>query len=312
MIFIGRKISLDPSLIGQKFGKLTIIDFITVERNRQKCVCKCECVNTTLAFFNELENGHRKSCGCIKTNALEKYKYLIGQKINNWIVLDLKHNGKICKAICECRCGTIKEINIYNLINGASKDCGCGRKKMLSDTRTKDLTGQRFGRLVVVQMLKNSDKFNRRLYRCTCDCGNEIITSSLCLIGGHTHSCGCITSTANASINALLNSLKIGFESEYVVSIDGHNLRFDFYLEEYNLMIEYDGEQHYIPVNFGKWNDTELQQKFEIIQKYDQLKNNYCEDNNIELLRIPYWEKENIEKIINNHLQRLSRKGFAA
>ena len=38
----------------------------------------------------------------------------------------------------------------------------------------------------------------------------------------------------------------------------------------------------------------------------------YCEENNINLLRIPYWEKENVESIINNHLQRLSEKGFAA
>ena len=46
------------------------------------------------------------------------------------------------------------------------------------------------------------------------------------------------------------------------------------------------------------------------MEYYAITKNKYCEDNNINLLRIPYWEKENIETIINNHLQRLSEKGF--
>lgn len=312
MIFIGQKKHLDQTLIGQKFGKLTIIDFTTVERGRQKCVCKCECGNTTLAFFNELNNGHKKSCGCLKTNAIEKYKYLIGQKINKWMILDIKHTGKICKAICKCECGTIKEINIYNLLNNSSKDCGCSRKKMLSDTRTKDLTMQRFGKLVAVELLEQSNKFNRRLYRCKCDCGNEVIVPSINLINGHTNSCGCLTSFANAYINELLSNLKIKFKPEYCVNIEGHNLRFDFYLKDYNMMIEYDGKQHYYPVNFGKWSDEELMSNFEKTQKYDQLKNEYCKQNNIYLLRIPYWEKENIKEIINNHLQRLSRKDFVA
>ena len=54
-----------------------------------------------------------------------------------------------------------------------------------------------------------------------------------------------------------------------------------------------------------------MEQTFQETQKRDKIKNRYCEQNQINLLRIPYWEKENIETIINNHLQRLSEKGFA-
>lgn len=312
MIFIGRKKQLDKNLIGQKFGKLTIIDFTTVERNRQKCVCKCECGNTTLVYLKDLENGLRKSCGCLKTNALEKYKYLIGQKINNWTVLELKHTGKICKATCKCECGTIKDINVYNLINNTSKDCGCGRKKMLSESLTKDLIGQRFGKLVVIEKLNKSNKFNRVLYKCKCDCGNEIIVPSSSLTTGHTNSCGCLLSYYNMYIDVLLDKMKIKHEAENVVNIKEHNLRFDFYLPDYNLMIEYDGEQHYKPVKYGKMSDKKAKENLEKVQKYDQLKNEYCKENNINLLRIPYWEKENIDEIIYNCLQRLSEKGFVA
>lgn len=71
-------------------------------------------------------------------------------------------------------------------------------------------------------------------------------------------------------------------------------LPFDFYLQDYNLCIEFDGEQHYKP-KFGLDNFIQT-------QKHDQIKNKYCETHNIELLRIPYWEGGNSENIIKNKL----------
>lgn len=44
-------------------------------------------------------------------------------------------------------------------------------------------------------------------------------------------------------------------------------------------------------------------------QRRDKIKNTYCKENNINLLRIPYWESKNIKTIINNYLQRLNEKG---
>ncbi len=246
-----------------------------------------------------------------RINPLEKYAYLIGQKINKWTVLELKNNRRNCDAICICECGTIKAVNIYNLINNKTRDCGCGRKAMLRRTRSKNLVGQRFGKLVAVELLPESNKFNRRLYRCKCDCGNEIIVPSNCLTTNHTSSCGCILSYYNMYIDMLLDKLNVRHEPEYTVVIEGHKFRYDFYLCDYNLIIEYDGEQHYMPVNFGYSDLAKMEEKLKTVQKYDKLKNKYCEDNNINLLRIPYWEKSNIDKLINNCLQRLSEKGLA-
>lgn len=312
MILIGKKLELDPSLIGQKFKKLTIIGFTTVERNRRKCICKCDCGNETLATLRELEKGHKKSCGCLRVSQIDKYTYLIGQKINKWTILSLRSEGKKCFATCMCECGTVKEVNIQNIISDRSKDCGCGRKKMLSETRSKNLIGQRFGKLVVIEKLPDTNKFNKVLYKCKCSCGNETIVDSNSLVSGHTKSCGCLNSYYNMYIDILLDKMQIEHTSEYSVVIDGKRFRFDFYLPEYNLMIEYDGEQHYMPVSFGEKDLNKVNNKFELIQEYDQLKNNYCEQNNINLLRIPYWEKQNIENIIYNYLQRLSGRGFAA
>ena len=243
-----------------------------------------------------------------KINPLEKYAYLIGQKINKWTILELKNDRRNCDAICMCECGNIKAVNIYNLINNRTKDCGCGRKIMLRDTRSKNFVGQRFGRLVAVELLPESNKFNRRLYRCKCDCGNEIIVPSSCLTTHHTSSCGCILSYYNMYIDILLDKLDVQHKPEYSVTIDGHTFRYDFYLYDYNLMIEYDGEQHYMPVNFGDNDRVKMEANLKRIQEHDRIKNEYCHKHNINLLRIPYWEKQNIENIITNHLQRLNER----
>nr|DAF97041.1 MAG TPA: restriction enzyme [Siphoviridae sp. ctg6c78] len=149
------------------------------------------------------------------------------------------------------------------------------------------------------------------MYRCKCDCGNEIITSSICLIGNHTNSCGCLVSYWNMYIEKFLNKNNIKNQPEYPVIIDSVRYQYDFYLPEYNLMIEYDGIQHYEPMRFHGENSEENLLDFKKQQRRDKIKDKYCEDNNINLLRIPYWETKNIETIINNHLQRLSEKGLA-
>ena len=71
---------------------------------------------------------------------------------------------------------------------------------------------------------------------------------------------------------------------------DKRPLPFDFYLPEYNILIELDGEHHYHP----KWGDEQLK----YIQNHDKMKNEYCENNNITLIRIPFWEFDNLEKIL--------------
>ena len=76
-------------------------------------------------------------------------------------------------------------------------------------------------------------------------------------------------------------------------------LPFDFYLPSYNTIIEYDGEGHYYPVDFKGHDGTET---FQRTAKNDKIKNEYCKNNNINLIRIPYWDYDNIEMILDNIL----------
>lgn len=72
-------------------------------------------------------------------------------------------------------------------------------------------------------------------------------------------------------------------------------LPFDFYLPSFNICIEYDGEQHFRPVDF--FGGVE---KFTQRQRNDEIKTKYCEGNNIRLLRIPYYK--NIEEELESFL----------
>lgn len=71
-------------------------------------------------------------------------------------------------------------------------------------------------------------------------------------------------------------------------------LPFDFYLPDYNVCVEFDGQQHYEP-RFGI-------EHYKTTKKHDEMKNQYCKDNDIDLLRIPYWEGHNIENVLIKQL----------
>lgn len=245
-----------------------------------------------------------------RINVFEKYAYLVGRKINKWTVLEIKNDRSHPDAICKCECGTVKPVNIRNLINNCSKDCGCGRKQMLRDTRTKNLVGKKFGKLTVLELLPDSNKFHRRQYRCLCDCGNETIVPSISLTTNHTLSCGCLNSYYNQYIKLLLDKMKIEYIDEYPIYVGGVRYRFDFYLPKYNLFIEYDGSQHFMPSRYNGSNKEKNLQDFYDVQRRDKIKNEYCKTHNHNLLRIPYYESKNIDSIISNHLQRLSDEGF--
>jgi len=110
------------------------------------------------------------------------------------------------------------------------------------------------------------------------------------------HGCPfCNESSGEKKINQYLSEKNIKFERQKTFSSckDKRKLPFDFYLCDYNLCIEYDGEQHFMIVE--EWGGEE---KFLIIKKHDEIKNEFCWKNSIKLLRINYEEK--IEEKISN------------
>lgn len=80
------------------------------------------------------------------------------------------------------------------------------------------------------------------------------------------------------------------------VNVTGHHLIFDFWIPSKNLLIEYDGEQHYRNVTFGSTSDTAMLAN---IQDRDRIKTAYAEKNGIVLLRIPFFNRHLCSELIS-------------
>lgn len=76
---------------------------------------------------------------------------------------------------------------------------------------------------------------------------------------------------------------------------DINPLPFDFYLPEYNICIEFDGEQHFKDNHFFNYS-------IDLNKKHDDIKNKYCKNNHIKLIRIPYLKIGSIQSILHNQL----------
>lgn len=299
-------------MIGEKFQSLTVIE-LDIKYNKQlreernaglrtsapiHYICRCDCGNILSVSKHALKR--RKTQGCDKCSMFYLSEY-IGKTINKWTINDVVNKNNKHFFNCTCECGTNKDVNIYNIINNKSFDCGCGRLAYLHSQKV-DLTGMKFGKLKVIENTGNQ-KNGRDIYKCLCDCGSYCYIRSNSLTTNHTTSCGCINSTYNNKIGDILNELGFYFETEYHVDLSNYvddvsYIRFDVFIPSINLAIEYDGEFHFIPIPY--LDDDEGIRELERTQYRDKIKDDYCLDHNINLLRIPYTEKNNIKEIIIN------------
>lgn len=116
---------------------------------------------------------------------------MIGTKVGRWTVLrETRKNGKKYYE-CRCDCGNIKEIYYRSLKTGVSQSCGCLRSEKQKEN-VMDLTGQRFGKLLVLARDDGNKHGGNHYWICECDCGNRksIRGTSLVRENG-TRSCGC-------------------------------------------------------------------------------------------------------------------------
>ena len=127
-------------------------------------------------------------------------------------------------------------------------------------------------------------------WHCLCECGNTKDVYLGNLTSGNVLSCGCLKmSRGEYKISELLDSYNINYIQEWTPETLSFKGRFDFYLYELKYIIEFDGEQHFHPG--GVYATPE---KFKIIQEHDRIKNQWCKDNNIPIIRIPYTHYNNL------------------
>ena len=210
---------------------------------------------------------------------------------------------RAARWVCQCKCGNITIVKGTALRSGVSKSCGCYQAEVakgLLEKRKIEEIGNRYGKLLVISEYGKT-KNRTVIWTCRCDCGNYINVPGTDLRSGHTKSCGCtrLMSFQNTNcskgenlISIILKNEKIPFEQEKSFSEDKKvkYYRFDFYLPNQQICIEFQGEQHYHYSQFFHKTKSD----FTKAQERDRRKVNFCLANNISLYCIPYWEIDNI------------------
>ena len=285
-------------LTGKVFGRLTVLGLAGRDKNQKllwNTICKCG--NTKVVRGEQLVKGQTSSCGCLQKELTTKRctKPMIGKVFGRLTVLEKMYTKKGRGAYykCLCSCGNTVIVQGTMLRSKNTMSCGCYNKDKTSERCFKDLTGQRFGKLVVQGRANDLVQKNGRKrvrFLCKCDCGGTIITTRDTLVAGEVMSCGCIQSKGEYLISQILLTNNINFEKQKSYNdLRGKSkngiLRFDFYIIDENYLIEYDGQHHFRAG--GGWCSEE---HVKGTQERDKTKDEYCRKNNIPLIRIPYTQ----------------------
>ena len=274
------------------FGKFVPLYRTLNQKERTYWVCYCMCGNPDSIKpydISSVRAGRSKSCGCLQKidKIKQRNENIVGTIVNGWTIIEaLPYNGghKYYKCECNCEKHTQKIARLDSLkANYAGCDfCSNNPNKLI------DLTGQKFGHWTVLE--KSSSKEGHTMWRCQCDCTQKTVRDidAYRLKNKRSTSCGCDSrSFGEKTIAFLLDNQNIPYIQEQSFPSckmkKYGQLRFDFYVDN-QYLIEYDGEQHFIERPKG-WNSPE---KLKQIQERDAFKNNWCKENHIPLIRIPY------------------------
>ena len=169
--------------VGQKFGRLTVID-VTEKRNKHGVIiyrCMCECGNEKETVIGSLTSGKTKSCGCLLM------KNLAGKVFGNLQVIAPTEKRRHESVIwhCKCACGADVEVSSQMLVHGKTRSCGC--------LLVKNIAGEIFGKLRAISPTEKRSEGGRDIFwNCICECGNETKALAGELKSGRLKSCGCL------------------------------------------------------------------------------------------------------------------------
>lgn len=294
----------------QKFYKLLPLYRTTNKGKQPRFVCLCECGNYTVQNAHQIRTGKVKSCGCWRSERLSlpeskvlqskagKARSAIhfinysNQKIGKITFIKIKEQDKNGNYIWEglCECGNQVYWPTSTITKAIKKNvfasCGCYQYNELN------LINQKFGKLTALYNTGKQTNSGNYLWYCKCDCGNKCEVSASNLVSGNTQSYGCLVSKNESTISQMLLEMNLPFLTQYHF-FDCFG-KFDFFVAN-QYVIEYDGSQHFnYKITNAHWNTEE---QFISTRKSDLLKNQYCFNNNIPIIRIPYDEKYDINDL---------------
>lgn len=127
-------------LIGQTFGRLTVLDFDHISHDGSSYwLCECECSNRTRLVVKgyDLKRGHTLSCGCMRKETHD----ITGRTFGRLTVLGLDHVTERGRTywLCECDCADRTRFIVRRdaLISGATTSCGCLSRERFIERNTR-------------------------------------------------------------------------------------------------------------------------------------------------------------------------------
>lgn len=256
------------NLIGKRFGNLEVLE--RAENNKRgntQWLCKCDCGKVVVVDGYGLAHGRNTTCGCAinkKGKISHNRKDIVGERYGRLVVTKLaEKRGKQGNLFyeCQCDCGRTAIVGRTNLVSHHTESCGCLAKEK-KQKRLKDLTGQRFGKLVVKGFYGYID--NKPKWDCVCDCGNTIVADGKSLKQGRRKSCGCLSGICFGENRRIAHT---------------HSMSKTRLYREYNAMKNrcrpsYHGHKNYYDKGIGV---CEEWQRFEPFCEWS-LSNGYCDD----------------------------------
>ena len=230
-----------------------------------------------------------------------------GLRFGKLVVLETLWDESPVKLRCLCDCGS-EYIGVKTQITyGRTQSCGCFQKERASEANEKIWTGVISPYGVKFLFKHSRNKLGQWLWVCECGlCGKTFIALPAKINNGHITSCGCrARSLKEQLISEYLCTLRVSFIEQFSFNDCKHKqkLKYDFCVlinDTVKCLIEYDGKQHFEPNDYfgGERSYTKT-----ILR--DEIKNTYCKEHNLPLLRLPYYLadeeiKYQISKILND------------
>ena len=279
----------------------TIIEFIC-KKHPDKGV-----QNKDWSHFRTYTHGCSYCSGRGKTN-----KDIIPYIKNSDVELISEYKGNEKQITCKCKkCKNIWTTLPKILTTNGSGCPICGKQKAIeSITKTKEQFV-----LELKKVNKNIEVLGEYInthtkIKCKCKIDGTIWDAYPANLLNNSAGCPtCNLSNGESKLLSILTSLHINYIPQYSINDCKYKkkLRFDAYDIENNIAFEYNGEQHYFPVDFGNKGDKFAKQEFNLNQNRDNIKKEYCNKNKIPIIIITYWEKDNMESFIINELEKLKK-----
>lgn len=270
---------------------------------KTKLKIACNCGNVFERNFNKFKSGQIKCNKCIGRTVWNYESVIDYIESSGCKLLSDTFNNRKELLLLKCSCGEEYSTNFHTFLNENKKQCSnCSKIKFRELRRTgiselkKHVESNSDCILISEDYVDYSDKL-----KFICKCENSFETSMISFNRGKKHCDSCSPKSKleyNCEKFLINNNIKYKSQVSYddLLSPKNRHLKFDFAIldenEEVKFLIELDGEQHFKPSNlFGI-------EKFKTQILYDNLKNEYCDNKNITLHRIPYTKLKDLDNIL--------------